>query len=58
MQATVTRITDGQVYVIVRRNYVEQYLNGSHPDLKRGDKVEVKRVTNSPYLYRVREQGK
>lgn len=53
MQATVKKIEDGKVDVRVRRNHINERLDGRHTDLKVGDKVEVKRVQNNPYLVRV-----
>lgn len=58
MQATVTAITgEGRIYVKVRRAYYQEQLQrkhaGEHGDLKVGDKVEVRRQSNNPYLVRV-----
>jgi ferredoxin-NADP reductase len=44
---------NGIVRVTVRRNNNSEGLYGLHTDLRVGDKVEVKRVVNNPYLVRV-----
>jgi hypothetical protein len=48
----------GKVCAKVRRKHYAEQLDGSHHDLKKGDRVEVKRVTNNPYLVRVTEGGR
>jgi hypothetical protein len=53
MQATVVKVEDGKVTAIGRRSSRPELLHHRHYDLKVGDKVEVKRVTNNPYLVRV-----
>jgi hypothetical protein len=53
MIAVVKSTDDGIVKALVRRNTREETLYGRHYDLKRGDKVEVVRQTNNPYLVRV-----
>jgi hypothetical protein len=56
MIATVTSVNEGRegrVQAIVRRNHRSETLYGSHFDLKVGDRVEVVRKTNNPYLVRV-----
>ena len=56
MQATVTRIDDGIVTVRVRRASRSEQLHKRHTDLKVGDKVEVIRQVNNPYLLLWRKQ--
>ena len=56
MQATIIKIADRHIYAVVRRNRRTEILDGGqdrHPDIKVGDKIEVKRVVNNPYLVRV-----
>lgn len=53
MVAIVKRITDNQVDVRVRRNCDNERLQGRHADLSVGDRVNVKRQINNPYLVRV-----
>lgn len=53
MLATVKKIQDGQVDCRVRRNCRNERLYRLHFDLKIGDKIEVKRTPNNPYLVRV-----
>ena len=56
MQATVTKIERGQkvtVYARVRRGYRDKGVSGLPHQLDRckvGDKIEVKRVPNCPYI--------
>jgi hypothetical protein len=51
--ATVVKVEDGKVTARVRRSHRVETLYNRHHDLNVGDKVEVKRVTNNPYLVRV-----
>ena len=46
----------GQVVVNVRRASRFEILDGVHHDLHKGDKVEVRRQANNPYLVRVMPQ--
>ena len=55
MIATVTSVENGIVRARVRRNHRDEGLYNRHYDLKVGDRVEVKRQTNNPYLVRVEE---
>ena len=48
----------GLADVLVRRNHSRERLQGLHPDLRLGDRVEVKRERNNPYLIRVVAQPK
>jgi hypothetical protein len=55
MQAKITKKIDGCLYCIVRRGYREEQISTyGCPHLyklvKIGDRVEVERVTNNPYL--------
>ncbi len=51
MKAVVRSVEmEGRTTVMVRRGYREETLYRFHPELKVGDKVEVKRQTNNPYL--------
>jgi len=54
MLAIVKEINGTRVRVVVRRGHTLETLQGLHPDLKLGCRVEVKRQTNNPYLIRVR----
>lgn len=57
MIATVTNVSqDGIIQARVRRAYYCESLQGRHYDLKVGDRVEVVRKTNNPYLVRVQTQ--
>ena len=56
MQATVARIEGGRVYVRLRRGYRETELNLREYNLRVGDKIEVTRRPNNPYLIRVIEE--
>ena len=49
-QATVTSSKLGLVAVRVRRNPRQELLQGRHTDLFVGDRIEVKRIVNNPYL--------
>ena len=53
MQATVIKNEEGIVTVRVRRSSAVNILWLHHKDLTVGDKVEVRRVVNNPYLVRV-----
>ena len=55
MQAIVTNNKYGSIRVQVRRSSQAETLDGLHTDLSIGDKVEVKRVSNNPFLVRVKE---
>lgn len=55
MIAIVKKVEDGRVTALVRRNHRTETLEGRHDDLKVGDRVEVKRVVNNPYLVRVKD---
>ena len=55
MIATVTSVENGIVRARVRRNSRDEGLYNRHYDLKVGDRVEVKRQTNNPFLVRVEE---
>jgi hypothetical protein len=52
MQATVIRINEGRVEVRVRRSSRVETLSKRYDDLKVGDKVEVTRQVNNPFLVR------
>jgi hypothetical protein len=56
MQAKVlTSSLNGVTVVKVRRSSHEgEVIDGRHYDLKPGQTIEVKRVTNNPYLVRVK----
>lgn len=57
MIATVTQIQNGCVKVRTRRNYVEETLEVSPTtarDLRVGDRLEVKRIVNNPYIVFIR----
>jgi hypothetical protein len=53
MQATVTKVDNQYVRAIVRRNYRDEAVQGKQPDLKVGDKIQVRRQVNNPFLVRV-----
>jgi len=52
MIATVASIEDGKITVRVRRNSHVETLYRRHNDLSVGDRIEVKRQTNNPFLIR------
>jgi len=51
IQATVILNDHGLVTIRVRRNYINEMLNGAHPDLKPGERIRVFRKVNDPYLH-------
>ena len=51
-KAIVTRLSDGIATVKIKRTG-ETELYGRHADLKVGDRIEVKRIPNNPYIVRV-----
>jgi hypothetical protein len=57
MQATVLNTSEGVVRVRVHRSSKTESLyerkHGDNADLRVGDKVEVRRQTNNPYLIRM-----
>jgi hypothetical protein len=53
MQAIVIKNENGIVTARVRRNYRNEQIQGRHDDLRAGDRVEVVRKVNNPYLVRV-----
>ena len=55
MKATVVSNDEGKVRVRVRRSGTTCTLFKHHHDLKPGDRVEVRRQVNNPYLVRVTE---
>lgn len=57
MIATVISNDGSQVKIRVRRASRAETLWGQHADLNRGDRIEVKRVTNNPFPVRVVTQG-
>ena len=44
---------DGFTKAIVRRGYRVEIVDGQHDDIRRGDRINVKRITNNPYLVRM-----
>ena len=54
MQATVIGNVSGKVSVRVRRSSTPETLYRLHPDLKVGQRVEVKREVNNPFVVFVR----
>ena len=54
MIATVVSIEDGNINVRVRRNSHVETLHHRHNDLSVGDRIEVKRQTNNPFLIRIK----
>lgn len=55
MQAKVISVTDGKVLVQVRRSADRRHLFTRELELRVGDRVEVKRQVNNPYLIFVRK---
>ena len=60
MQAIVKQINDGKIAVRVRRNYRNEILDLSHNEIlannfQIGDKLEVRRQANNPYLVFVKK---
>lgn len=57
MLATVVKIHNGHIDVMVRRGHRVERLDrpDQSMDLRIGDKVEVRRQVNNPYLIRVRD---
>ena len=53
MQATVVKTKDGTITVRARRGYRAEQLHSYYADLKVGDKIEVIRQPNNPYLVRI-----
>ena len=53
MIAIVTRAEGGKISAIVRRGHRAEVLYLHHSDLQVGDRVEVRRQANNPYLVRV-----
>ena len=53
MIAIVTRVEGGKISAIVRRGHRVETLYLRHDDLQVGDRVEVRRQVNNPYLVRV-----
>ena len=52
-QAKVVNVSEGIVDIKVRRNARIERLDRRHSDLRVGDTITIKRVTNNPYAVRV-----